>query len=302
MRVVIFDPDKKQRNIIRENINGQDFTVTEYSNGDQLVERIKVGDVDLMIADFEADGSGIDLINIILAADIREYPYIVFITDEEGEFHAIDCLGPIPGDFLVKPIKVKEFQARIQIAERTIALQNRLKKDKGDTGSLAIYDNLTNVLNKQAVYERAMAEHNRAQREEKQIGLGMLEVINLDQVEELHGEEIRDQAMKFVARATRANVRIYDLVGRWIGAKFLVLLPGVSNEDVEIVMTRIQKAITSIRVRIPEGDRLQLDVRIGYTVMEKKDPHPLYVLIEQANHALEAVTHLDQETVLLYQD
>ena len=119
-----------------------------------------------------------------------------------------------------------EFAAELEIAvaERTLALQARAKETSGHSSdSLALYDHLTSVLNRQAIYERALAEMNRSQRDGNQVGIAMIEIVNLDEIIEKYGSDVRDQSVRFVARAARANMRIYDLVGRWIGAKFMYI-------------------------------------------------------------------------------
>jgi diguanylate cyclase (GGDEF)-like protein len=165
-----------------------------------------------------------------------------------------------------------------------------------------MYDALTNLLNRQAIYERALAELNRSNREGIDAGVAMIEVANLEEIENEYGEEVRDQAIRFVARATRANVRIYDLVGRWIGAKFLLMLPGLSNDKTQTIFERIHKAITTIRVRVPDGDRLKLDIRVGYTNADVDNPVPLYMLIEHVNSALEDAAKSGRNPVVKYHE
>jgi diguanylate cyclase (GGDEF)-like protein len=149
-----------------------------------------------------------------------------------------------------------------------------------------MYDGLTNVLNRQAVYERALGEMNRAKREGLELCLAMVDVVNYEWVTSTYDVETANQAIQFVARAIRANVRMYDLVGRWIGAKFFVLLPGLQQEHTSAVINRLYKAITSVRVRHVDGDSILIDLAVGYTWANGDGSDPLYVLIEKANEAL----------------
>jgi diguanylate cyclase (GGDEF)-like protein len=305
LNILIFDPDEEQRAFLKRSLAQHEYEVREAATADELMEGLKGVDgepVRILIASFDqSEIEGVDLINHLLAGDLSVYPYIIFIADEARRKNVIDSLGPIPGDFVISPIVEEELLARMTIAERTIALQTSLKQGQGHSESLALYDQLTSVLNRQAVYERALAELNRAQREGIQLSLGMLEVLNLPEIRGEHGPEIRDQALRFVARAARANVRIYDIVGRWIGSKFLLMLPGASTENARAVLERISRAVTTIRIRTPEGGRLQLDIRCGYTSTRKDDPQPLYVLIEQANQALESTEAGSEEKVAAFQ-
>jgi diguanylate cyclase (GGDEF)-like protein len=303
VKVLIIDKDPDEINLIQEGLNGQDFEVFDADDREDAIAKLKENTPEIILADFDMpEFGGVDLINNLLAADVEIYPYIIFITEKNSEKQVIEALGPIPGDFLFRPAEEAELRARMAIAERTLALQSRIRESAGQTESLAMYDQLTNLLNRQAIYERALAELNRSNREGIEAGLAMIEVANLEDIEKEYGEEVRDQAIRFVARASRANVRIYDLVGRWIGAKFLLMLPGLSSDNIQTIFERIHKAITTIRVRVPDGERLKLDVRVGYTNADADNPVPLYILIEHVNKALEDAAKSGRNPVVRYQE
>jgi diguanylate cyclase (GGDEF)-like protein len=286
VKVLIVDQDQVERKFLKDNLGEQDFEILMERNGDGVFKHFGDDYPELIISDFSTPKGGIDLINNILKLEKELFPYVIFITEEHGEKYAIDSLGPIPGDFLHKPIKTEELNARISIAERAIALQKRLRDSKDIQMDLALYDGLTNVLNRQAVYERALGEMNRAKRERLQLCLAMVDVINYEGVTSTYDMETANQAIQYVARAIRANVRMYDLVGRWISAKFFILLPGLPREYARTVINRVYTAVTSVRVKHMAGDSIPIDLAVGYTWADSDEPDPLYVLIEKANEAL----------------
>lgn len=286
MKVFIYTDDADQQSLLKETLNDQDYELIFEANLAQMVEGLESEPPELIISDFEAEGGGIDLVNEVLANLQPPFPYVLFITETQAESYAVDCLGPIPGDFLSKPIRPEELSARIQVAERAIALQTHLRTQEGVPPDLALYDDLTNLLNRQAVYERALAELNRAHRQKIDTCLALLEILNIEKIEEEHGTKIAHQAIRFVARAIRANIRMYDLVGRWMGAKFMLMLPGLPVEYTKNVVDRIYNAINSVRIRLPDDDSLHLDMAVGYVISMADEPVPLYELIEGANQAL----------------
>lgn len=303
MNVLILSQDTKKLDFLGKIIESQEFAYHSLEVEDGIQEDINLNSADIIVADFEEkDFGSMNLVNRILASDIDFYPYVIFITAPGGEGSIIDTLGPIPGDFLVGPVKEQELLARLAIAERSIALQTNLRNNDGFSDDLAIYDPLTGILNRQAVYERALAEFTRSQREGSQLGFGMLSINNIEELFENHGKEVRDQALKFVARALRANVRIYDHVGRWIGEKFILLLPGVSFEQLPPIFERLRMAITTILILLPDDNRVQLDIRIGYTSSAKDGSVPLYNLIEQANLALDAAQKTESQKVQVFSE
>lgn len=302
MKVLLFDKNKNQREKVRGFLEGQDYDLIETDDRDEVLEYLKKDKPQLLISDYGMKGGGNDLLNQMLGIDLEHYPFMLFFTRRDEEPRVIESLGPISGDFVVKPLKESEFSARLMIAERTIALQSRIVNGLTQEDEMALYDSLTGMLNKQAAYERALVEHNRAQRERINLSMAMIEVTNFNDIYEKHGQEICDQATRFVARAIRANVRMYDLVGRWLGAKFMVLLPGTGSKFSAMVVNRIQQGVTSIKVTTPEGEELNLHVKAGYTISDKDSPIPLYMLIEQANDALIEVSQNKKLSVLSYME
>jgi diguanylate cyclase (GGDEF)-like protein len=292
VKLLIVDHDQAQRKFLKDHLEEQDFEILMERDGNEVMKYLEEGPPELIISNFSTPNGGIELINNILKIEKELFPYVIFITEEHGEKHAIDSLGPIPGDFLYEPLKTDQLNARVSIAERAIALQKRLRDSKDIQMDLAMYDDLTNVLNRQAVYERALGELNRAKREHLQLCLAMMDMVNFEWIKSTYDLETANQAIQYVARAIRANVRMYDLVGRWITAKFFVLLPGLLQEHAQPVISRLYNAVTSVRVKHVDGDSIPIDLAVGYTWADGHEPDPLYVLIEKANEALLKATKM----------
>ena len=293
MKVLLYSDDKNQIDLVSDLLDGRDFTLLVEEDASSLFGHLKQDTPELIISNFDLPTGGIDLVNSILAISQAPFPYVLFLTEEFSEKFAVDCLGPIPGDFAVKPVRGQELEARIVVAERTIALQKRLLSQEDPPPDVAMYDDLTNLLNRQAIYEHALAEVSRAQREKQPVCLVMIEVHNAGAIEADHGKDMWRQAVRFVARAIRANLRMYDHVGRWMDAKFLVVLPGLTPEFGQGVVERIVGAVHSVNLRLDDDSLLDLDVASGYTYSEPDAARPLYEQIDHANIALSKATELD---------
>lgn len=277
------------------------FGFLQFLPDTDLVAAIKKSSIELIVADFNHDAiNGYELINLLLSSDLDQYPYILFIIEPEQKLAVVDSLGPIAGDFLCLPYDAQSLEARFMVILRVI-LQNKQLKIKSERAeSLMMYDEKTGVLNKQASYERALAEVNRAQRNRKSLGLAVLEIADITSLEKLYGLETINQAMRYVARAAKANIRIYDIVGRWVGQKFLVLLPDVEQGITKKIFERIQKAVSSVQVKLSSGELLHIEVCIGFICSDPQDPKALYVLIEKANQALQAALASPEQPVVEY--
>jgi diguanylate cyclase (GGDEF)-like protein len=286
VKVLLYDNHQEAINLLRENLNKYDFSLVVEQEPSNLFKLLNGEPPELIISNFDLPNGGIELVNTMLAVLNPPFPYVLFLTESYSKKYAVDCLGPVMGDFISLPVEEEEFTARIAVAERAIALQKYLRSQQDLPPDMAMYDDLTNLLNRQAVYERILAEMSRSQREKKPLCLAMFEVINADQIAKEYGEQTARHTIRFVARAIRANVRIYDVVGRWMGAKFLLVLPGVEKEDMRNVIGRVYHEIHSVQIRVEEDAVLDLVVAAGFTWYTPKFNVTLVQLIDQASQAM----------------
>ena len=124
MKVLLIGNDAKQQKIIQDCLGKDDYEVLVDKKGDKSLDLINEESPELVIADYDIPGGGINLINNILILPETSFPYILFIIKEEDEQSVISSLGPIPGDFIFKPVNENELQARIAVAEKAIALSH----------------------------------------------------------------------------------------------------------------------------------------------------------------------------------
>jgi len=292
VKVLVFENVEDHINLLKNFLNRVDYDLIIEQDDQNILTHFEGQLPELIISNFDLPQGGLKLVNNMLAALKPPFPYVLFLTDPHSEQFAVDCLGPIPGDFVAKPVRMEELRARITVAERVIALQNHLRAQHEIPPDLALYDNLTNLLNRQAVYERVLAEVNRAGREKSPTFLSIFEIVNLEELKEQYGSKITDQAIRFVARAIRANIRMYDIVGRWMEAQYMLMLPGLRPEDTQPVVERIYTALHSVRIRMENDQLLPLVVAAGYTCNEVENTVPLYMMIEHATKALTYASEL----------
>jgi len=293
VKVLLYDNHQEAINLLRDNLNKYDFSLVIEQEPSNLFEFLNGEPPELIISNFDLPNGGIELVNTMLALLKPPFPYVLFLTESFSKKYAVDCLGPVMGDFISLPIEEEELTARIAVAERAIALQKYLRSQQDLPQDVAMYDDLTNLLNRQAVYERVLAEMSRSQREKKPLCMAMFEVTNADQIAKDYGEHTALQTIRFVARAIRANVRIYDVVGRWMGAKFLLVLPGVEKEDMRNVVERVYHEIHSVEIHVENDSVLDLAVAAGFTWYTPKSNVTLYQLIDQTSQAISEASRLE---------
>lgn len=103
----------------------------------------------------------------------------------------------------------------------------------------ATTDSLTGAANRRHLLETAKAELNRARRYDHALALIMLDLDNLKGLNDELGHADGDQAIRHVARTCNANIRATDLLARFGGDEFVVLMPEASLSEAQELADRI---------------------------------------------------------------
>jgi diguanylate cyclase (GGDEF)-like protein len=152
--------------------------------------------------------------------------------------------------------------------------------------SMAILDTLTGVYNRRYFYEYAENEISRSQRYDNQMSLIMLDIDHFKLVNDRFGHLVGDQTLKMIVDTCQGVLRKSDVMCRFGGEEFIVLLPETSQEDAVIAAKRICQTISE--QSLPTNSDLGpvvVTVSIGVTQLKTKT-ETLQDLIDEADHAL----------------
>jgi two-component system, cell cycle response regulator len=158
-----------------------------------------------------------------------------------------------PGEFTRDGMGLLEqFRADLGLAFNNALAHDRLER-------LAAVDPLTDAYNRRFGLGRLREEFSRAVRAENPLGVLMVDLDHFKAVNDTYGHLVGDRLLRAVAGACRRVVREGDVLIRYGGEEFLVVLPGAGPEDVSQVGERIRRAVGETTV--DDGT-----LRIGVTV------------------------------------
>jgi diguanylate cyclase (GGDEF)-like protein len=149
-------------------------------------------------------------------------------------------------------------------------------------------DAKTGLFNSEGWHTRASRERSRAARANEGFGLLMVDLDHFKKVNDTYGHVAGDAVLKAVADAITGEVRDYDSVGRFGGEEFVVLLPGMSEDDGVGVAERIRHAVTQLVVEAPVEGRTtiirNLSASIGVSTFPEAgdDIEPLLLAADAA--------------------
>ena len=219
----------------------------------------------ILIVDWllEDESSGLDFVRAIRARNLPYYTYIIMVTAKNSKAELVEALEAGADDFISKPFDSDILLARVHIGQRIVQLEDSLRQNIAEMEQLATYDMLTHLLNRRAATEQITAVLERAKRERTPVGLCMIDIDHFKQVNDTFGHLAGDEALRTVAARLTTSVRPYDIVGRWGGEEFVVVLPDTPAEQVAEIATRLLNAIRNEPIRLNEQTTINLTGSIG---------------------------------------
>ncbi|MDP2783804.1 MAG: diguanylate cyclase [Sulfurimicrobium sp.] len=163
-----------------------------------------------------------------------------------------------------------------------ITLDNALTHEKVER--LSIVDGLTGLYNRRFLSERLEEEYSKAERYETPLSILIMDVDFFKRVNDTFGHQVGDNALIAVARVLQQSVRESDLVGRYGGEEFVVLLPHTDLDKALTVAEKIRLAVSETPIE-GMGER-RLTISIGVAGFPDTKVADMNELVRKADEAL----------------
>ena len=206
------------------------------------------------------------------------YIYTVMLTAKDKKQDLLTAMAAGADDYIAKPVNPSELKARILVAKRILDLHQSLR-------FAASHDFLTKLLNRAEILGSLSREISRSFREDKPVSIIMADVDHFKRINDSLGHTAGDIVLKEVAERLKSDLRSYDLVGRYGGEEFLVVLPNCSLKVAtrradEIRQLVCKDAIVTTFAKVP------VTVSMGVTSAGRTLNLPIEELLQQADRAL----------------
>lgn len=165
---------------------------------------------------------------------------------------------------------------------------------------LAHLDPLTGIGNRRYLIERAEHERIRAERFGSPLSLLMLDIDHFKRINDQFGHAVGDDAICRVARTCADGVREIDVVGRYGGEEFVIVLPGTDLEGARELAERLRRAIGEIEVGSMDGGSCRLSASVGLSTYYHGDG--LEQMLAAADAALYRAKSLGRNRVIAVTD
>jgi len=145
---------------------------------------------------------------------------------------------------------------------------------------MAITDGLTGLFNRMHLLSRFEEEFKRAKRLKNNLGCIMLDIDHFKSINDKHGHLTGDEVLREISLRLRNSIRIYDVLGRYGGEEFLIVLPDTDLENAKSLAERIRNNIKENLIAT-----IQVTISLGITSISEKDK-TINDMINRADEAL----------------
>ena len=308
MKALIVEDDLITRLLIKKAAESTGYEVLEAENGidgwkifQKEKSNIYIAILDWMMPKMD----GIELCRRIRKASVTHYIYILFLTSKRTIQDIVEGLETGGDDYMTKPFARKELASRIRVAGRVAVLERKLNETNRKLNVLAITDPLTKILNRRELFRRLDGEIYRASREKKPYSLIMIDIDHFKRVNDTLGHTAGDRVLIEITDRISAELRPYDIIGRYGGEEFLIGTPGADTEIGKNIAKRISVSICKKPFHAGNGE-IDITASFGLTSAipagnEKDMIHLLEAMIERADSALYKAKNAGRNRVMAYE-
>jgi diguanylate cyclase (GGDEF)-like protein len=213
----------------------------------------------------------------------QNYIYIVLLSANGEQKDVMKGFELGADDFLCKPFEELELQARLKVGERIIQAQQELIEAREALKFEATHDAMLRLWNRGAIIELLEKELQRSHRSHECISVCLADIDFFKRVNDTYGHLAGDEVLRRVAGRMIETLRGYDMVGRYGGEEFLMVLPGCTEQQAGIVVERVRQSICQSPVLT---EPKQVEVSASFGVCEWLPGQELADLLHQADLAL----------------
>ncbi len=289
--LLIIDDNSKNLQILAEMLRQNNYRVATAKDGLKAINFAKKRKPDLLMLDVmmpEIDGFEVCR-RLKEDPDTSDIP-IIFISalaDTEDKVKGFQAGGV---DYITKPFQKEEVLARVDThvelkrsREDLKDAYRKLYEANKELERAAHTDSLTKLSNRRDITEKMLYEKKRSERSDKTFCLIIGDIDDFKQFNDRYGHECGDEVLVDVAALLRDRVRKQDVVSRWGGEEFLLLLP---ETDLPGGKALAEMLLSELEKYEFEYNGLKLNISMTFGVSDYQKGENIEQCIKHADDAL----------------
>ena len=260
-RILVIDDSESIHKLIDARLRPDGLQVSGEIEPELGIARAISDSPDLILLDIGLPGiDGFEVCRRLQEHPATRHIPIIFLTgttDIDSKVRGLD-MGAV--DFVTKPFDQVELRARVRAALRTKRLQDMLEQQ-------SFLDSLTGLWNRAYLDKRLEGELNVARRYGRPLCLVMADIDQFKRLNDTYGHLFGDVVLQGIAEGLRAYARRSDIVSRYGGEEFAILLTDTSAEAAKYVSERLRVSAESRNFDV-KGEKVSVTASFGVVCSE----------------------------------
>ncbi len=297
--ILVVEDSELQRTKVTQTLEIDRARVTSTLTIDDAEGLANAQDFELIIASLTLrNEDGLRLVSRLRCLDRTRQVPILLLAQEEEMQRVAKGMEIGANDYIVKPIDRNELKARVRTQIRRKRYQDRLRTNYQRSLSMALTDSLTGLFNRHYLGAHLARMIGRIAETHKPVVAIMLDIDHFKDVNDTYGHAAGDQVLKEVAERVSRNLRNFDMVARFGGEEFIIVMPDSTLEGAALVAERLRLRIAEEPFHVDAPvDELRITISLGVAATDDAATTPT-VLINEADQALYAAKRKGRNCVV----
>jgi diguanylate cyclase (GGDEF)-like protein len=295
--LLLVDDQPENLNLLSNLLEEQGYEVRQALDGAIALQTTQLAPPDLILLDINMpEMDGYTVCQRLKADDRTRHIPVIFVSALDEAWDKVRAFSVGGVDYIAKPFKVVEVLARvenqlkIQHLRREIEQQNlELRQTIQSLQRLSTLDELTQVANRRRFDDYLYSQWHEAIQGQYPLTLILCRIDRFKQYNDLYGHLMGDRCLCQVADTLKQAVRSEDLVCRYVGATFALILPKISSLEGQQLAQLLLEKVQALRIDFSDSSKVTISLGIASTLpSDRTSPESSIAQAERALSRAEA--------------
>ncbi|WP_172201860.1 diguanylate cyclase [Campylobacter sp. RM16188] len=256
-KVMVIEDSLTFRNSSKKILKSLQFEVFAAAHGEEALSYFKDNpDIKLIITDYRMPvKDGLEVLKEVRKDKDKNSLGVIVMTSPKDEINAAVFLKSGANDFIAKPFEKEELISRVN---NTIEAMENIER----IANFANHDFLTGACNRRYFYENIEEYLKKIKQKNENYALAMIDIDHFKKINDTYGHDSGDKAIKFLAKKLMDATKGSDIVARFGGEEFCVVLKNIPQEEAVKFFVNLRAVIASSMVTL-KTQSIKMTVSIG---------------------------------------
>jgi len=257
-KILLIDDSLIFRKQMQGMLENMFFKVISVAHGEEALGMLETNpDISLVLTDYHMPVmNGLELTNEIRKKYMKSDLSVIVISGDDDDETTALFLKQGANDYIKKPFSKEEFSCRINNSIEALENIHEITNN-------AQRDFLTGLYNRRYFFENASKYFEYAQENSEHFAIAMIDIDHFKKINDAHGQDAGDRTIVHLADILRTNVSNEDIVARFGGEEFAVLLKSVSPQQAIETFERIRQNVQTSKATGSKNEEINYTISIG---------------------------------------